>query len=214
MCRIEAIRMNLFRSITVLAAFLLSVSVASASVIVDFSFEKQLGDTAGPISGSLFGLEADGSGQVPTEVVFSSVGGHTLPSGYVLGDGALSQGASLLFGSVDLTSGTLDRLFLQIGWPFSGDDAGWFLILGLDEAEDIEFGIFVVDDISIEECGDSLFSLSSEAEFDNLECTSSTISFEPQFDVDVALSTPATAGLFMLGLLGAGLARRHRKANA
>lgn len=81
--------MNLFGRIIALAAFLLSAAVASASIFVEFSFEDtEGGGTAGPITGSIFGLEADGFNQEPDEVVFSSIGGHTLRSGYVLGTGA------------------------------------------------------------------------------------------------------------------------------
>ena len=75
-------------------------------------------------------------------------------------------------------------------------------------------GTFVVDDTDIFLCGDSIFeNEGEELGSAELDCLSAAISFVPEPALDVTFSTPATAGLFMLGLLGAGTAQRHKKAN-
>ncbi len=72
---------TLSRFVAVLGLGLILASPAKATLIFDFSFENVTGDTAGPITGRIFGLVDNLSDQNPTKIVLTGVGDHPDPEG-------------------------------------------------------------------------------------------------------------------------------------
>ena len=190
-----------------IVAFCLSASTSSASFIVEFEIDDGFGDK---IQGQLLGLEADGNDQEVLEVIFNAVEGHDpLPGGYLLNLGTQAQDSTFEFlaedNLLDLDGGEVTAAELLLVAESRTGAAGWFLALVFNDEGTV--GAFYSDDDFQSTSVDCFFGLPGPEGCSDGTLTFGTVSFSSGEATSV--SAPPTACLLLLGLLGAGLARRR-----